>query len=70
LTFDQKYHDVVKVGQKFNYRVDGDAKTYTGIISKVYPYANFANRKIKAEVKAKEFTVGLFGDGEIIVDGK
>ena len=70
LEFDQKYHNVVKVGQTFEYKVDGDSKTYKGVISKVYPYANFNNRKIKAEVKAKDFTVGLFGDGMIIVDGK
>jgi len=70
LEFDQKYHNVVKVGQTFEYKVDGDDKTYKGVISKVYPYANFNNRKIKAEVKAKDFTVGLFGDGMIIVDGK
>jgi len=70
LEFDQKYHDVVKVGQTFEYRVDGDAKKYKGVISTVYPYANFDDRKIKAEVKAKDFTVGLFGDGYILVDGK
>ncbi|ADN09368.1 efflux RND transporter periplasmic adaptor subunit [Sulfurimonas autotrophica] len=70
LEFDQKYHHIVKVGQTFEYKVDGDDKTYTGVISKVYPYANFDNRKIKAEVKAKDFTVGLFGDGYILVDGK
>jgi len=70
LQFDQKYHDVVKVGQTFEYKVDGDDKTYRGVIAKVYPYANFGNRKIKAEVKAKDFTVGLFGDGMILVDGK
>jgi len=70
LEFDQKYHNIVKVGQTFEYKVDGDDKTYKGVISKVYPYANFNNRKIKAEVKAKDFTVGLFGDGMIIVDGK
>jgi len=70
LEFDQKYHDVVRVGQIFRYKVDGDNKTYKGVISKVYPYANFDNRKIKAEVQAKDFTVGLFGDGMILVDGK
>ncbi|WP_434581506.1 efflux RND transporter periplasmic adaptor subunit [Sulfurimonas sp. NW15] len=70
LEFDQKYHDIVKVGQTFEYKIDGDSKTYTGVISKVYPYANFDNRKIKAEVEAKDFTVGLFGDGMILVDGK
>ncbi|QOP45233.1 efflux RND transporter periplasmic adaptor subunit [Sulfurimonas paralvinellae] len=70
LEFDQKYHGVVKVGQTFEYRVDGDNKAYKGVISKVYPYADFKNRKMRAEVKAKDFTVGLFGDGYIIVDGK
>ncbi len=70
LEFDQKYHNIVKVGQTFEYKVDGDNKTYKGVISKIYPYANFDNRKIKAEVKAKDFTVGLFGDGYILVDGK
>jgi RND family efflux transporter MFP subunit len=70
LEFDQKYHNIVKAGQKFEYKVDGDNKIYKGVISKVYPYANFDNRKIKAEVKAKDFTVGLFGDGVILVDGK
>lgn len=66
LKFDQKYHNKVKVGQKFIYKVDGDNTTYSGVISKVYPYANFDNRKIKAEVKAKDFIVGLFGTGYII----
>lgn len=70
LEFDQKYHGIVKVGQTFEYKVDGDEKKYRGVISKVYPYANFDNRKIKAEVEAKDFTVGLFGDGMILVDGK
>ena len=70
LEFDQKYHNSVKVGQTFEYKVDGDKQTYKGLISKIYPYANFSNRKIKAEVKAIDFTVGLFGDGYIKVDGK
>jgi RND family efflux transporter MFP subunit len=70
LKFDQRYHSVVKVGQTFEYRVDGDKKRYKGVISKIYPYANFDNRKIKAEVKAEDFMVGLFGEGMIIVDGK
>jgi RND family efflux transporter MFP subunit len=66
LQFDQKYHDKVKVGQKFIYKIDGDDNNYTGIISKIYPYANANNRKMKAEVEAKDFTVGLFGEGHII----
>lgn len=67
LSFDQKYHKDVKVGQKFKYSVDGDEQVYNGSISKVYPYANSGNRKIEAEVKAESFVVGLFGEGYIIV---
>jgi membrane fusion protein, multidrug efflux system len=67
LAFDQKYHSQVKVGQKFRYGVDGDPKEYEGVISKIYPFANEGNRKIKAEVKAKDFVVGLFGEGYIEV---
>lgn len=67
LEFDQKYHSVVKAGQTFTYKVDGDEKTYSGSIEKIYPNANNANRKIIAEVKAKDFLTGLFGTGSIIV---
>jgi membrane fusion protein (multidrug efflux system) len=70
LSFDQKYHRTVKAGERFVYHVDGDDTRYTGVIRKVYPYADYANRKIKAEVAAKDFTVGLFGEGYIHVDGK
>ena len=65
---DQKYWKVLKTGQKFRYRVDGDAKEYVGYITKIYPVANAKNRKIIVEVDAKDFVVGLFGDGYIIVD--
>ena len=67
LAFDQKYWKVIKPGLTFRYSVDGDKTVYEGKISKVYPYANDANRKIRAEVEAEGFTPGLFGDGYIIV---
>jgi RND family efflux transporter MFP subunit len=67
LAFDQKYWRMIKPGMTFRYHVDGDTRTYTGTISKIYPYANDANRKIRAEVEAEGFTPGLFGDGYIIV---
>jgi RND family efflux transporter MFP subunit len=66
LEFDQKYYRDVKVGDTFKYKIDNDSKIYTGKISKIYPVANANNRKIQAEVKAKGFMVGLFGDGNII----
>ncbi len=71
LEFDQKYWQDVKAGQKFKYSVDGDSRVYEGKISKIYPYANSDNRKIKAEVPAEGLPVGLFGSGYIqIAEGK
>ncbi|WP_345993733.1 efflux RND transporter periplasmic adaptor subunit [Sulfurimonas sp. HSL-1716] len=68
--FDQTHWKEVKVGDLFRYKVDGDTKEYTGKISKIYPSANNSNRKIKAEVRADDFIVGLFGDGYIQTDKK
>jgi len=68
--FDQKYNNIVKIGDKFEYKVDGDDKLYTGEISKIYPSANANNRKVQAEVKAQDIMVGLFGDGKIITNSK
>jgi RND family efflux transporter MFP subunit len=65
LQFDQKYHENVKVGNSYSYKLDGDTNEYSGIISKVYPYANTQTRKIKAEVLVDDIIVGLFGDGYI-----
>lgn len=65
LEFDQKYHQSVQVGDTFTYKVDGEDKSYEGKISKIYPYASTETRKIKAEIEAKDFMVGLFGDGYI-----
>jgi len=65
LQFDQKYYQDVKIGDKFTYKIDTDTKEYSGVISKIYPYANSTNRKIKAEVITSNLLVGLFGDGYI-----
>jgi len=63
--FDQKYHKTVKIGNIFRYKLDGDEKSYSGKITKIYPLANTKTRKIKAEVQANDLLVGLFGDGYI-----
>jgi multidrug resistance efflux pump len=68
--FDQKYWKSVKVGDSVKYTVNGDDDSYTGKISKLYPHANSDNRKIKAEVIANGFVVGLFGEGYIVVPDK
>jgi hypothetical protein len=70
LEYDQKYHNEVKVGQKFKYSIDGDSKLHEGVITKIYPHADDETRKIKAEVIAKDLMVGLFGSGTIITDSK
>jgi len=70
LEFDQNYWKDIKEGQLFKYKVDGDKEVYEGKISKIYPYSNIKNRKIKAEVAVSGFIVGLFGDGYILNNGK
>jgi membrane fusion protein (multidrug efflux system) len=65
LQFDQKYHKVVKVGDDYSYKIDGDGTLYKGKIVKIYPYADIKTRKIKAEVITQNVIVGLFGDGYI-----
>jgi RND family efflux transporter MFP subunit len=67
LNIDQKYWKQIEPGLTFRYKVDGDDTEHTGEITKVYPYANSANRKIRAEVEAQDFTPGLFGEGHIII---
>ncbi len=70
LEFDQKYWKIVKIGQTFKYKVDGDGTTHEGKISKIYPSASSSNRKMRAEVATKDFVTGLFGDGYIQKVGK
>jgi membrane fusion protein, multidrug efflux system len=67
LKVDQKYWQQLKPGLLFRYKVDGDATVREGRVSKVYPTANSANRKIIVEVPAKGIVPGLFGEGEIEV---
>jgi len=66
LSFDQKDRNLVKVGDTFKYKLDGDNKEYIAKISKIYPRANLDDRKITAEVLTQNFLPGLFGDGSII----
>ena len=70
LSFDQKYWKEIKAGDTFTYTLDGDTREYTGKIVKVYPYADAQNRKMQAEVHAKDLPVGLFGSGTITTQVK
>lgn len=64
--FDQKYTNDVKVGDVFNYQVDGDDKQYKGKVFRIYPTVNEKTRKVSVQVAAEDIKVGLFGDGVFI----
>jgi len=68
IEFDQKYHHMINVGDRFEYKLDGNNKKLSGLITKIYPYINVSNRKMKAEVFANNLTVGLYGEGNIIIN--
>ncbi len=70
VSFDQKYWKDVKIGQTYQYSVDGDKTLYKAKIKRIYPSANLENRKIQAEVHANGFIVGLIGDGYILINNK
>lgn len=65
LSFDEKYKDEVKLGQEFIYKIDGSKDEFKGKIALIYPSVDIKTRKIYAEVKAKGFMPGLFGEGYI-----
>lgn len=65
LEFDFKYIDKVKVGDTFEFRIDGKKDSFTTKISKIYPTASTSTRKVKAEAPVKGVIVGTFGDGYI-----
>ncbi|WP_154224414.1 efflux RND transporter periplasmic adaptor subunit [Marinicella rhabdoformis] len=66
--FDQMYNTQVKIGDVFKYKLDGDNRQYEGTIYRIYPEVNMENRKIAAQVLAKDLKVGLFGEGYIFTD--
>jgi len=63
--FDQKYWNIVKVGDTFKYKVDGSNKEFVGKISKIYPNIDTKTNQITAEVEAKDLKPGLYGTGYI-----
>lgn len=68
--FDQKYHNQVKIGDVFRYKLDGDEGQYQSKIVKIYPQVNLNNRKMTAEALVEDVTVGLFGEGTILTAQK
>ena len=70
VNFDQKYSSIVKVGDTFNYKLDGSDSEYSGTITKIYPTIDIQNRQAIAEVAVKNLKPGLFGTGTIKAEGK
>lgn len=64
LSFDEKYEDLVKIGDTYEYTING--LKMSGKISKIYPSIDVKTRKIYAEVLANDLTIGSFGEGYII----
>lgn len=67
IEFDQKYVSSVKSGDSFKYSFDGEKKSYSAKIKKVYPSINRRKRKAIAEAIVEDVPVGLFGTGSIEV---
>ncbi|MCX2717317.1 efflux RND transporter periplasmic adaptor subunit [Helicobacter sp. MIT 21-1697] len=65
LEFDFKYISKVKVGDRFDFRIDGRKEDLHTTISKIYPTASTSTRKVKAEAVVKDIIPGTFGDGYI-----
>lgn len=66
LQFDSKYQDKVRVGDLYEYSVDGGGAKKTATITKIYPAIDTATRKMTAEAAVDSaMTPGLFGDGFI-----
>lgn len=66
LSFDEKFKDRVKIGSEFIYKLDGQSEERRGKISLIYPTIDTKNGKIYAEVRARNLTPGLFGEGYIV----
>lgn len=70
LSFDEKFKDRVKIGSEFIYKLDGENEERRGKISLIYPTIDTKNGKIYAEVRARNLTPGLFGEGYIVSDSQ
>lgn len=66
LQFDSKHLAKIKVGDSFEYAVDGTGAKQSVIINKIYPTIDKSTRKATAEASAPNYLKpGLFGDGFI-----
>lgn len=65
LEFDFKYISKVKVGDQFDFRIDGKEDPLHAVISVIYPTADTNTRKVKAEALVQGIVPGTFGDGYI-----
>lgn len=64
LSFDGKFYDLVKVGSKFSYEING--KNFISKIDAISPKIDEKTRKITAEIYTSDLKIGIFGEGKII----
>ncbi|PAF41472.1 HlyD family efflux transporter periplasmic adaptor subunit [Helicobacter sp. 11S03491-1] len=66
LQYDSKYIDKVKVGDEYDYSIDGNGNQKNAKITKIYPTIDDNTRKVTAEaVVGDDMIPGIFGDGYI-----
>jgi len=66
LYFDSKYINIIKVGDIYEYAIDGAGAKSKATITKIYPTIDSNTRKATAEaIVGNELKSGLFGDGYI-----
>ncbi|MCL9821426.1 MULTISPECIES: efflux RND transporter periplasmic adaptor subunit [Helicobacter] len=67
IEFDSQYFSQVKVGDKFQYKLQNIAQKDPLILTKIYPSIDMKTKKAKAEALLKrDLPSGIFGDGLIL----
>ena len=67
IEFDSQYLSQVKVGDKFQYKLQNIAQKDPLILTKIYPSIDMKTKKAKAEALLKrDLPSGIFGDGLIL----
>lgn len=68
ISFDDKFANLVKIGDLYRYKISDEKQTRTGKIKRIYPNIDVKTRKVFAEVETNNIRIGKFGEGYIITD--
>ena len=66
IAIDEKFANAVKAGDRFIFKLDGEANEQSAEISLVYPIIEPKNRKFYSEAYVKGIKPGLFGEGYVV----